>query len=110
MRKSAAVAAIALSAVAALHLTGVGTLVWRSAVRDRGEGGPAFDCYYLGTGGPVRIGYFHSDAPERERTSPAPRADCPWVCGLEKTSVRVGAREIAAWRCTADRPAPEPGP
>lgn len=95
-------ATLILAALAFAHVRSVGILVWHGAVVDRGEGGPSFDCFYLGSKGPVRVGYFFASGPTDTRTSPAPRADCPWVCILEKHAVRVGARDIEGWRCKPD--------
>lgn len=90
-----------LGAIGIVYVTGLGVLVWRGATVDRGEGGPTFDCYYLGTMGPVRVGYFHSERPAQEDTWPASRSDCSWFCILEKRTLRLGTREIAAWQCAS---------
>jgi hypothetical protein len=93
---------LVVGAFGILYVTNLGVLVWRSAVEDRGEGGPSFGCYYLGTMGPVRIGYFYSERPDSQDTWPAPRSDCAWFCIIEKRTLRLGTREIAAWQCASE--------
>ena len=94
--------AAALALLAILYATGAGVLVWHGPVEDRGEGGPSFDCMYLGAMGLVRIGYFHGDTPQDEQTSPKRRSSCPWGCILERYILRLGARDVPAWRCTSN--------
>ncbi len=100
-------AVLLLAILVALYATNLGVLVWRSDVKDLGEGGPSFDCYFFGAMGPVRVGYFYSSNSDVDRPQGAQRSHCPSACFLAKHTVRVGTREIQAWQCTSDGlPAP----
>ena len=46
---------VVLAVLAWLHLTSTAILVSANPPTDRGEGGPAFDCTYLGTGGFLHV-------------------------------------------------------
>lgn len=95
-------AALILATLATLYATNASVLVWRSAVVDRGEGGPAFECYYLGAMGLARVGYFYSGEPERATVAPASRSDCALLCVLEKHQIRIDTRNITAMSCAHD--------
>src|SRR5262245_42882707 len=96
------IASLVLANLIALYATNLGVLIWRSAVEDLGEGGPSFNCYFLGAMGLVRIGYFYDANSDIGHAKLPQQADCPRVCVLEKHTIRVGTRDIQAWQCATD--------
>lgn len=65
---------------ASLHATSTAILVSQGPITDRGEGGRAFDCTYLGTTGFIYVSHFYAAEPDKERTQPRARSHCAWVC------------------------------
>lgn len=83
-----------LTAGAWLHVTSTAFLVSQGPVTNRGEGGHAFDCTYLGTKGYVYVSHFYAAEPDKERTRPQARTHCAWFCtaGL---GPRYGGKQLA---------------
>lgn len=71
-----------------LHLSSTAVLVSAGPVTDRGEGGPAFDCTYLSTGGFLHVSHFHDVEPAKGTTIPHDRSQCSWLC-----TVTLGPRD-----------------
>ena len=77
-----------LAGLAWLHLTSTAILVRAGPATDRGEGGPAFDCTYLGTGGFLHVSHFYAATPASSATVPPGRSHCSWLC-----KVTLGPRD-----------------
>lgn len=71
-----------------LHLSSTAVLLSAEPVTDRGEGGPAFDCTYLSTGGFLHVSHFHDVEPAKSITVPRGRSLCSWLC-----TVTLGPRD-----------------
>jgi hypothetical protein len=69
-----------LAGIAWLHLTSTAILVIAGPATDRGEGGSAFDCTYLGTGGFLYVSHFYTTRPASDVTAPPGRSHCSWLC------------------------------
>jgi hypothetical protein len=78
--KGMLVLAAAFTGVAWLHLTSTAVLVSAGPVMDRGEGGPAFDCTYLGTSGFLLVSHFYAAEPDKDVRVPRARSRCDLIC------------------------------
>lgn len=86
--KSILALGFAFAAGAWLHLSSSAVLVSAGPVTDRGEGGPAFDCTYLSTGGLLHVSHFYGAEPAKDAAIPRGRSQCNWLC-----TVTLGPRD-----------------
>jgi hypothetical protein len=67
---------------ASLHATSTAILVSQGPVVDRGEGGRAFDCTYLGTTGFIYVSHFYAAELGKEPAQPRGQLHCAWACSM----------------------------
>jgi hypothetical protein len=78
--KSILALGVTFVAAAWLHLSSTAVLVSAGPVTERGEGGPAFDCTYLGTGGFFYVSRFYEAERAEGVTVPRGQSQCSWFC------------------------------